>query len=408
MAGIETNIFPITNLASLSSCYRLYRIKGLTADQTEYYQNRQHLKRKLSYLLRKPVTIIDREGVPHVVVRADADDLPSPLELVRTFVRFEPLPGTFDLDYTVRSPENDEICLRFLQFMLQEPLHSHSELWQPKAGQAFFPKDPAYSTASMLHYRGFAVRAVVTPEGGLGLCVHITNKYLSRRPLPSQISRDQFPKWKNKHYIYHYGHRWYEIKVTGLADLSVTEYVIKKDDQLYTLLDYIVRESKKPIPQELAEIPHDAAVVLYRDNQGQERAAPAPLCFLVYGVHDEEIERYHERSILPPWQRQKLASDFVRRYLTRLRFGDLQLCVAKDPVRIPAQMFNIPDLKFGNSKVLSVRGAHGAQHVSLDSLGSARLAMLKDKSIGFYKKGALDRQYFIMPQSVHESYGKRF
>jgi hypothetical protein len=408
MAGIETNIFPITNLASLSSRYRLYRVKGLTPDQTEYYQNRQHLKRKLSYLLRKPVTVIDREGVPHVVVREDAGELPSPLELVRTFVRFESLPGAFDLDYSERSSENDEICLRFLQFMLQEPLHSHPDLWQPKAGQAFFKKEPAYATPSMLHFRGFAVRAVVTPDGGLGLCVHVTNKYLSRHPLPTHISRDQFPKWKNKHYIYRYGHRWYEIRVSGLADLSVTEYVIKKDEKLFTLLDYIVSESKKPIPQELAEIPHDAAVVLYRDNQGQERAAPAPLCYLVYGAHDEETERYHERSILPPWQRQKLASDFVRRYLTRLRFGDLQLCVAKDPLRIPPQMFTVPDLKFGNSRVLSVRGTPGAQHVSLDGLGSARLALLKDKSAGFYKRGPLDRQYFIMPQSVYESYGKRF
>src|SRR5215212_3808164 len=138
MAAIETNVFPITNLAAISSRYRIYRVKGLTPDQSEYYQNRQHLNRKLSYLLKKPVVVIDRDGMPHVVVRDDAGELPSPLELVRAFVRFERLPGTFDLDYTVRSPENNEICLRFLQFMLQEPLHSHPDLWQPKAGQAFF------------------------------------------------------------------------------------------------------------------------------------------------------------------------------------------------------------------------------------------------------------------------------
>src|SRR5688500_12196031 len=147
MAGIETNIFPITNLAALSSRYRRYRVKGLTPDQAEYYQNRQHLNRKLSYMLKKPVVVVEHEGAPHVVVRDDAGEWPSPLELVRTFVRFEPVPGTFDLDYTARSPENDEICLRFLQFMLQAPLHSHPELWQPKAGQAFFRKEPAHSTA---------------------------------------------------------------------------------------------------------------------------------------------------------------------------------------------------------------------------------------------------------------------
>jgi len=408
MPGIETNTFPITNLSSLSSRYRLYKVKGLTSDQDEYYHNRQLLTRKLSYLLKKPVTVVNYEGLPHVVVRADADNLPSPFELVRAFVRFEAVGGTFDLDYTKRSPENDEICLRFLQFMLQEPLHSRPELWQPKAGYAFFSKEAAYSTPSMMQFRGFAVRAAVTPGGGLGLCIHVTNKYVARRPLPTFIPRDQFPKWKGRHYIYHYGHQWYEIRIGALADLNVTEYVIKKNDELYTLLDYVVQESKKPIPQELAELPHDSSVLLYRDNRGQERAAPAPLCYLVYGANDEETERYHERSILPPHQRQKLSLDFVRRYLTRLRFGDTQLCVDGDPIKVPAKIFSVPDLKFGNSQVLSVRGTPGAQHVSLDGLGRTRLALLKDNSAGFYRRGRLDRQYLILPQSVLESYGKRF
>ena len=408
MPGIESNVFPITNLASLTSRYRLYRVRGLSPDQPEYYHNRQLLIRKLSYTLKKPVTVVDYEGGPHVVVRDDASAVPASLELVRAFVRLDAVDGTFDLDYTKRSPQNDEICLRFLQFMLQQPLYSQPELWQPKAGHAFFNKQPSYSTPSMCQYQGFSVRSTLTADGGLGLCVHITNKYIARRPLPAHISRDQFPKWKGRHYIYHYGHQWYEIRVGALADLNVTEYVVKKDGELCTLLDYIVQESKKPIPQELAQLAHDSSVLLYRDNRGQERAAPAPLCYLVYGAHDEETERYHERSILPPWQRQKFSVDFVRRYLTRLRFGDTQICVDRNPIEVPAKMFSVPDLKFGNSTVLSVRGTTGAQHVSLDGLGRERLGLLKDQTVGFFRRERLDRQYLILPQSVLESYGKRF
>ena len=47
MTGLETNIFPITNLAELSSTYRLYLIRGLRQDQAEYHQNRQIIARKL-------------------------------------------------------------------------------------------------------------------------------------------------------------------------------------------------------------------------------------------------------------------------------------------------------------------------------------------------------------------------
>jgi len=43
MPRIETNDFAITNLDALSSRYRLYRIKGLNRDHSEYYANRQHI-----------------------------------------------------------------------------------------------------------------------------------------------------------------------------------------------------------------------------------------------------------------------------------------------------------------------------------------------------------------------------
>ena len=89
MSGLETNVFPITNLHELSAEYNLYRVRGLNPDQDEYYANREILKRRLSYLLKKPVTVIDRNDGPHVVVRSDAGPLPSPYPLVRVAVQFE-------------------------------------------------------------------------------------------------------------------------------------------------------------------------------------------------------------------------------------------------------------------------------------------------------------------------------
>lgn len=37
MYTLETNVFPITNLAGLTTRYRLCRIVGLRKDQSEYY-----------------------------------------------------------------------------------------------------------------------------------------------------------------------------------------------------------------------------------------------------------------------------------------------------------------------------------------------------------------------------------
>lgn len=406
--GLETNIFPIVNLSDLSSAYRLYRIRGLHPEQSEYYQNCQTLKRRLSFAFGSPVTIIDHHDKPHLVLRDDAPEPVSPYPLVRTSVYFEEVPGTMQLDYTVRSPQCDEICLRFLQFMLQAPLSSYLELWRPGAGRPFFEKTPVDEINTIERYRGFVVRAVVMPDGGLGLCVDVRHAYISRRPLSPHLSSDEFRRWKGKHCIYHFDHQWYDIQLTALSDLTVTELLIPRNSGRMPLLEWVVTASAKPIPTELAALPHDAAVVHYINNQGASRSAPAGLCYPVFDNHDPKVHRHHAKTILEPYQRRALIHHFVSRYLQTLRFGNTIVRVSAKPVRVPQHMFPLPDFQFGGARVLSVRGTPGAQRVSLETIGKMRLALLSDNEAGFYVTDPLDRQYFFLPQSVAESYGPRF
>ena len=321
MAGVETNVFPIVNIAELSTGYKLYQIKGIQRDQAEYYQNLGYIKRTLSYRLRKPVTTIERDRCPYLVVCEDGDDPPSPFPLVRTAVAFERIPGIRKLDYTVRSPDNDEICLRFLQFMVQEPLFSNQELWQPGAGRPFFEKTSTDLTDELARHTGFSVRVMVTPEGGLGLCIDVTHKTVSKSALPTHLSRDAMPEWAGRYCVYHWGHQWYEIQVLGLSDFGAMEHLVPRDGKWVPLLECIVQESAKPIPPELAQVEHDASVVLYKNNRGEDRAAPSPLCYPVQRTDDEETGERHSGTILPPHQRRWMIRNFVGRYLSPLKFG---------------------------------------------------------------------------------------
>lgn len=408
MTGLETNIFPITNLAELASTYRLYRIRGLRRDQAEYHQNRQIIARKLSYAFRTPAAVIDHAGEPHLVLRADAPEPASPYPLVRRSVYFDPVPETRHLDYTVRSPENDEICLRFIQFTLQNPLSANPRLWQPGSGKPFFEKQAAFEHGGLVRYAGFAVRAVLTPEGGIGLCVDVRHKVVGREPLPMHLTRDAFRAWRGRHCIYRYGHKWYDIQLHEFSDLNASEESIRVGDKMVPLLEYVVSASQKPIPEELARLAHDASVVYYQNNQGESRSAPAGLCYPVFDTNGEEARRQHGGTILRPHARRERIRRYAGQYLQNLRFGDVTVRIAAEPSRIPQKMFFVPDLEFGNSRVLSVRGAPGAQHVSLDNLGRTRAALLRDKEAGFYVRERLGRQYLFLPQSVADSFGHQF
>ena len=408
MSDLETNVFPITNLRALSSTYRTYRVRGLRASDAEYFQNLQTLVRRLSYSLRSPVTTVQEGGDTLLVVRDDAPEPKSPFQLVRGTAYLDRLPGTRTLDYTASTPATDPIRLRFIQFMLQAPLNSHPQLWQPAAGDPFFEKNAAETLGNLARYQGFAVRAVLTPDGGIGLCVDVKNKFIGTRPLFSHITRDQFRRWKRRHFIYHYGHQWYDIQATELDDLNVTEHQVRRDGEYVTLLDYIVDASRKPIPQELAQLPHDAAVVHYQNNTGESRAAPAALCYPVYDTQEPEVQRFHHTTILPPAERRELIHRFVRQYVQNLRFGGTSVTTSATPLTVPRRMFVVPDFRFGNEKTLSVRGTPGAIRTTLDNIGKTRAALLRDRSAGFFSTDPLSRQYLFLPQSVADSWGTQF
>mgnify|MGYP002780333952 CR=1 FL=1 len=408
MTGLETNIFPITNLSELSSRYRLYRIKGLHPEQAEYHQNRSVLARRLSFAFKTPAAILDHEDGPRLVLREDAPEPVSPYMLVRRAVYFERIPGTLTLDYTTRSPENDEICLRFLQFMLQAPLSGNSRLWQPGAGKPFFEKEPTHEQGGAVRYTGYAVRAVLTPDGGIGLCVDVRHKVLSRAPLPVLLTRQEFRRFRGRHCVYRFGHRWYDIQLHEYSDLSVTETIIPDGDRNVSLLDYIVNASQKPIPPELAGLPDNAAVIHYQTNQGEIRSAPAALCYPVLDTSGAEAGRNHRGTILHPFERRDLISRFVTRFLQNLKFGVSALKVSATPTKVPQRMFLPPDFEFGGGRVLSVRGTEGATHASLDNLGRARSGLLRDRDAGFFVRERLQRQYLFLPQSVMDSFGGQF
>lgn len=408
MTGLEMNVFPIENLGDLASEYRLYRIRGLRKDQVEYHQNKQILIRKLSYGLRSPVTIIERNGEAHLVLRVDASEPPSPFPVVRATVLFERVVGSMQLDYRARSPENDEICLRFLQFMLQNPLTNSPSLWQPGSGKPFFEKRPVDEYGGVQRFSGFVVRAVVTPDGGMGLCVDLRTKYVGSQPLPMHATREAFRKWKGHHCVYHYGHSWYDIRVEELADLTVSQMLVPYQGRQVSLLDFITANSQKPLPQELASLPHDASVVHYSNNKRESRAAPAALCYPVFDTQSDQVKRNHGRAIARPEQRRAAIFRFVNGYLRQLRFGGLMLKVGAKPLTVPTRMFQVPDIEFGNSRILSVRGTGNTQHVGLDNLGKTRAALLRDKGAGFFVTDPLDRQYLMLPQSVADSFGEQY
>ena len=116
----------------------------------------------------------------------------------------------------------------------------------------------------------------------------------------------------------------------------------------------------------------------------------------------------HRLTMPAPHRRYWLTRQYARDYLQNLRLGDTRIEVDLHPLRVRRCTITVPDLRFGHGQVLSVRGTPGARQIHLPELGEARLAILRDKSAGFYVNTLLDRQYIIIHRSICDSMGDRF
>ncbi len=409
MGKIETNVFPILNLAGLESKYRSYRIKGLTSGQVDYDRNVQVLIRDISQRLRSPVAVTEDRGELYLIVSVDADEPPSPFQVSNTTAYFEPTSEITTLDYVDPSPDTEQICMRFLQFIINGFFYHDRRYWQPSSGYPQFEREPILTKEGIDVYRGYSVRVVYSETSGFGVCVDVTHKYVSHSPLPVVLSQNAFANLKGSRCVYHYGLAWYEIRPTIYSGLTVREQLLKLDDQGATsLFDFIMSNAPKPFPKDVAGLPPESPAVGYLTNDGETRHAAAALCYPVFGTADSRVRRIHRDTILPPHLRRSLINAFVSSSLGRTDSANPIVRVSSNALTVPKRALLPPDIEFGHRVVLSVRGTRGSSNVSLKDLGKERLGALRDPKIGPYSRKPLDRQYLVMPRSVAESYGPAF
>lgn len=409
---LESILFRIENLKDLSSSYVLFEIFGLAEIDDDYDTNVQHIIKSLSYSLKHPVTVIFKEKKPFLVVRNDQkilDKLPLEYPVKRgAVVDFKRSGQPLDLDFENYTEETKGIILRFLQFDIATELNKNSRIWQPSAGDAFFNCVPMNTQTKISVFSGFDVRVAELPGGGLGLAIDVTKKYVDSQPLNVYLTRHEFRKYgiDKCHLVYHYGNKRYEIKAKEYSDLNITQskFLRKSDGETVTLLQDIREKFGTTMPPEVANLPDDAAVLIYQTNDGEERKVPAGLCYRVYDTEDPLVKKIHRKSIIDPFYRRRLIRIAYTNYLSKLKFGKIPLQVNPNPTILKQQKFIAPDVRFGNDTVLSVRGTEGAIQTTMLKLGRMRKELLNRENAGFYTNAEFELQYFLVPVTAYNMY----
>ena len=403
----ESNIFEIENLEELSSVYTLFEIVGLNREEEDYDINIQFIIKSLSYKLKHPITVIHKKMVPFLVIRQDEtilSNLPTEYPVKRgNIVYFKKIEESIDLNFSNYTSETKQIILRFLQFDIQSELNKISNLWQPGSGEAFFNRDSNSGNDEVAIHKGFLVRVMQLPNNKIGLCVDVTQKYISRFPLKYNLTRNEFKTLQiaKSNFVYQYGNKQYEIKPRQFSDLNISDYRFKRksDGQTITLLEDVKGQYGSSMPPLVAKLPNNSSALIYTTHDNEERGVPAGLCFKVYDTEDPAVKKLHKKAILPPFYRRRFIRIVQAKYLSRLMYGTIHLKVSANPVEFAKKQFKTPDTIFGNNKILSANGLTGSVLTSLANLGKKRKEVLFDKNVGSYTVAAFERQLLIVPET---------
>lgn len=405
---VSTNVFPITGLSGLSVSYDVYRIVGPTPGTAGYHGNIQTLINRLSRIMKAPVTTLQRDGAAHIVVPSDCGEPPI-VPLVGVAASFVATDETLEIRFDERDPDLDPIRERFLQFSIQSPLRDKGGLWQPKSGQAFFPKKPVRSVDGLNVHRGASLRIVPVSDGGWGVCVEIKTKLIRKSPLSEKLDAARVKKLKGRSCLYQFGERWFEVTLEGLADFNISQALIPEEGKTLSILDYVVKHARKPVSDRVANLDPNGAAIYYRTEGPTPKHAPAALCFLVEDTRSKAGARHQRESILPPHIREKWAAGFVKRHLSRFSLRNVELSVSDTPVDNTNVPFELPSFEFGSGNVVAFGSAReNADTRPLKELGRHRTRLMQDNAVGFFASSSLGRQYVVLPKSIASSSGPAF
>lgn len=401
----EASLFKIEGLDGLVARYALYAIRGLgSVGSSSYHQKVNELVRRLSFTKKAPFTSVQRGGSYYLAAPEGVEDLEQTYPVVGGFVNLKKSDEVLELFFDGSPDTLEHVRIRFLDFMLQHPLYKNGELWQPKAGKPFFFKRPHSKGDEANIFEGVSVRACRHPEGGFGIVCDARSKIVRAKPVGAKTNQSELQTLVGRSCLYKMNDNWYQFRIDGVADVLVGDQFDFGDAGRCTLLQHLVRSAGNAAPQSVANLDPEGAVLTYFTSSGEQRFAPAALCYLIEETSGKSGRYLQRQTILEPGPRKARLQKFVNRYLKKLQVNGVDICVAAELHSFQRAIFEAPTLLFGQDSSLS-RSRSGSHISAIRSFSKERQAAMFDRRRGFYKQSALRPQGLLVPQSVWSSFG---
>lgn len=413
MMGHVLNLFAVDNLSELCCTYQLLEVTNLPKNN-QYPENLHRLAGMVASSTCKPACVYWREQKAYLATTAALNSVKTKWRLTPHIAVLVPDPKEYQLDYSAIAPDQIKLALRLLSYDIRTALMKIPELWNDTSGSFYFRESMNSEEDSQVDaLPGFVYRLHYLPGGKIYISLDPTIRYVDRISLLQRLdSGEEFHHYKFKHFLYKFGFQWYRIQFMGLTENSIAEQLFysEKDKKTYNVYDYTLQSCSSSFLDYIEQLEPSSPAINYKyPNKNIERYGAAALCFKTYTTNDTKLFNIHSKSILNPAKRLQKSQELIRDYFQGIPFSNsTEIVVSSQLLKKSIERFEVPDLVFGNGKILHVKQHSEDIGVDIQEYGKKRMSYLLDKEAGLLVREPLQPQYIFIPKSLHRSIGKEF
>lgn len=408
------NLFAIKNLSELSCKYRLLEVTKLPEKNKNYLENLHRLAGMVASSLCKPVCLYWQGNKVYLATTELTKNIKKEWRLIPHVAVLLPDANIYELNFSDIAPHQIKLALRLLSYNIRSALMKVPELWNDSYGSFYF-REPInsgdHSQVDVL--QGFVYRLHYLADKNIYISLDTTIRYVDRISLWERITHgEDFNHYKMQHFLYKFGNQWYRIQMLASTDYSISEQIFysDRDNKNYNVYDYTKKFANASHWKITTQIdPNSIAIIYQYPYKNIERYGASDLCYKTYKTNDQKVAKLHSHSILKPTDRLDKSKKLIDKYFQDIDCGNnVKLVIPADPLEKSIDKFEIPDLIFGNHKILHINRNGEQTGVNIQDYGKTRLKLLQDKEVGLLTRDSLQIQYIFIPQSLHRSIAQKF
>lgn len=399
----ELNLYPITGIDELETEYRLIDIVGLhdsPDDPDLIHENAGALVGQVASHLRCPTALLRQAGVYRLAVPADRQFDEFEVQVRPDVVRLQPQDEAHRLVFADLGSDQMPIAQQLLAGEFRRPLRQDQRLWS-SYGSFFFkrPKNIRDDKRDIDICTGFGFR-VVPFEGDLYVSLDLSTKFVETQWMIDAYDEQALHALHMRHALYLYGQSWYPIQFLGLTGQSIEEqgFVPNNTGPTRYVYEWTMEACGKNPPHWIQRLDPASPAIRYKYPGGSKPFVGAlALCRLLLRTDDPARRHLQRQTTLPPEKRARQSTRIIEKFFQGAELMGTTIAVESDAHTRRATSFRVPDLEFGQGKILSLGGNRG---VSIKNYGRARLDHLLDPEGGIAITSPLDPQYVVMPKGL--------